>query len=304
MPPVPAAASPTPTTSRSTRAPVPPVADGAELPKLDGRRTHIVDRALDYAALADQGMTASRIARKRRRSQGYVSIALRLGRAVQGMEPGELAALRSPRVTWKLAQRIVRQDADVVSIRHQLRTALGGFSTHNVDGRKHRKARRAAGGVERAVGVAWGWDAAWFARDPAGYVDAHLRYLLGVQRSVAVRAQRAVGAHGIERLSVGQGIRSLQRTLSATRSSDPTHASPAERRALDALEILARKLDEAGAEIAALPAAPTAPAASAAPAVAPAAAPAVVRPPRPARGTTAHDVPDEIDQAIEDDLRD
>jgi hypothetical protein len=223
-----------------------------DVPKRDGRRTHIVDRALDYVALADQGHTAARIARKRRKSQGYVSIALRLGRAIVGMEPAEIAALRSPRITWKLAQRIVREDADVLSVRHQLRTALGGFSTLNQDGRKHRKGRRTRAAAERPIGVAWGWDAAWFARDPIGFAEAHLRYLAGVQRSVQQRAARSATARGVERVSVGQGIRTLQRSLAVALTQPGPCEASAERQALAVLEILERKLAEASQEAAAL----------------------------------------------------
>lgn len=233
--------------------------DATAGPKLDGRRTHIIDRALEYALLAEQGMSAARIARKRRRSEGYVSIALRLGRAIRGMEPAEIAALRSPRITWKLAQRIVREDADALAIRHQLRSALGGFSTHNVDGRARRGRGRTA--AERPVGAAWGWDAAWFTRDPLGYVDAHLRYLAGLQRVVQERATRAVGTRAADRMSVGQGIRSLQRSVAraAGEAAESSAHSP-ERRALGALELIARKLaearDDAAAVLAARPGEP------------------------------------------------
>jgi len=267
--------------------------DDVEPPKRDGRRTHIVDRALDYVALADQGHTAARIARKRRKSQGYVSIALRLGRAIVGLEPSEIAALRSPRITWKLAQRIVREDADVVAIRHQLRTALGGFSSHNVDGRKHRKGRRASAGGpgERPLGVAWGWDAAWFARDPLGFAESHLRYLAGVQRSVQQRAARTSAARGADRVPVGQGLRTLQRSLAARapRGAVAVSAASPEQQALAVLEILERKLAEAGREAAALLAAR---------------APAE-RPERPRLSlSTAGDAAESVSDALEADLRD
>jgi len=268
--------------------------DVVEPAKRDGRRTHIVDRALDYVALADQGHTAARIARKRRKSQGYVSIALRLGRAIVGLEPAEIAALRSPRITWKLAQRIVREDADVVAIRHQLRTALGGFSSHNVDGRKHRKGRRAsAGGAsDRPLGVAWGWDAAWFARDPLGFAESHLRYLAGVQRSVQQRAARTSAARGADRVPVGQGLRTLQRSLAARAPRGAVGASAAaspEQQALAVLEILERKLAEAGREAAALLAAR---------------APAE-RPERPRLSLSAPgDAAESVTDALEADLRD
>jgi hypothetical protein len=264
--------------------------DVVEPPKRDGRRTHIVDRALDYVALADQGHTAARIARKRRKSQGYVSIALRLGRAIVGLEPAEIAALRSPRITWKLAQRIVREDADVVAIRHQLRTALGGFSSHNVDGRKHRKGRRtsAGGASDRPLGVAWGWDAAWFARDPLGFAESHLRYLAGVQRSVQQRAARTSAARGADRVPVGQGLRTLQRSLAARapRGAVGVSAASPEQQALAVLEILERKLAEASREAAAVLAART-----------------PAERPRLSLGT-AGDAAESVTDALEADLRD
>ena len=104
--------------------------------KWDGRRTHIVDRAADYVALHAQGLTVAQIARRRRRSKGYVSILLRLGQVLAGLPAGEVAAYRSPRITWALAQRLVRADTPAVEVRAQLRYALGGFSTHNVDRRR------------------------------------------------------------------------------------------------------------------------------------------------------------------------
>jgi hypothetical protein len=302
--------SPAPADSADPDLAASAASDGAAV-RLDGRRTHIIDRALDYARLAEQGMSAARIARKRRRSEGYVSIALRLGRAIRGMEPGELDALRSPRITWKLAQRIVREDADAVAVRHQLRAALGGFSTHNVDGRKHRKGRRAGRAGERPTGAAWGWDPAWFARDPLGFVDAHLRYLSGLQRVVQERAGRSVGARTAERVPVGQSIRSLQRSLhrslqaSATAmaraegeaGSGAATVSTPETQALAVLQVVARKLAEARSDVAGLlggiPAAPTSPSPEAAtvPVVAAARRPAPVRRP-------------EWDEALSDDLAD
>lgn len=231
-------------------------------PKRDGRRTHIVDRALEYVALAERGLSAARIAKAKRKSQGYVSIALRLGRAIAGMEPAELEALRSPRVTWKLAQRIVRDGVDAVSVRHQLRSAVGGFSSHNQDGRRRRRSRALGrpGNEEpgRAIGVAWGWDAAWFARDPIGFVDAHLRYLGGAHQSIHARAARAMAARTVERMPVGQGIRTLQRSVAAAHAraatgtvDGATDAPTADaRRALALLELLDRKLTEVRAEAA------------------------------------------------------
>ena len=252
----------TPTSRASRTAPrsepaAPRVSDGAapsaEEPRLDRRRTHVVDRAADYVDLAARGMSVAQIARRRRRSKSYVSIVLRLGQALAGMEPGERAAMRSPFITWTLAQRLVRRDTDAASLRAQLRYALGGFSTHNVDGRKQRRGRSAA--PPRSVGVAWGWDADWFARDPVGYAAAHLEHLSSVTAAVSGRARRATQVSTEARLDSGQSLRLLQRRIAARRTETPATASPGEQRALAAFAVLERKLAEAVAEITALAAA-------------------------------------------------
>jgi hypothetical protein len=174
------------------------------------------------------------------------------------MEPAELAALRSPRVTWKLAQRIVRTDADVGSIRHQLRLAVGGFSTHNVDRRKHRVRRGTSGGgggesaPAARAGAAWGWDESWFTRDPLDYVRHHLAHLAAVHRTVDARAQRHVSLRSARRLSVGQSLSALQRSLAARPAAPETTPSHPEARALAALAILERHLAAATDELTAL----------------------------------------------------
>jgi hypothetical protein len=266
----------------------------AEAPRLDRRRTHVVDRAADYAELAARGMSVAQIARRRRRSKSYVSIVLRLGQALAGMEPGERAAMRSPFITWTLAQRVVRRDTDAVSLRAQLRYALGGFSTHNIDGRKQRRGRTAA--APRTVGVAWGWDADWFARDPGGYAAAHLEHLASVTTAVSGRARRAGQAGADARLDSGQSLRLLQRRIAARRTESPTALSPDAQRALAAFAVLERKLAEAAAEIAALPAAGTPGAAGARPAPQPAPRPSA----RPPEGEDAT----ELALALEADLHD
>src|SRR5688572_59010 len=97
------------------------------------RSPRLVDRAIEYAALADGGLRAVDIVRRRRRSKGYVSIMLRLGRALRAASAEELAALRSDRITWKVAQQVVRADVTDAVILHRLRLALGGFSSYTVD---------------------------------------------------------------------------------------------------------------------------------------------------------------------------
>ena len=193
----------------------------AATPRLDGRRTHVVDRALDYAALADQGLTVAQIARRRRRSKGYVSILLRLGHVLATLPAGEVAALRSPRITWTIAQRVVRADTPAAEVRAQLRHALGGFSTHNIDRRRRGlRAPRADGGAttrdHAASGASstgalagWGFDQVLFASDPAGFVRAHLDRMQAVHDAVLRRAAREIRDAATRRVTAGQSIRRL-----------------------------------------------------------------------------------------------
>ncbi|HEY0776620.1 MAG TPA: hypothetical protein VGD56_01515 [Gemmatirosa sp.] len=233
-----------------------PKADVSTPARLDGRRAHVLDRAAEYVRLADQGLTAAQIARRRRKSPAHVSILLRLGRALATVPDTEREALRSPRVTWRLVQRLVRTDVDVASLRKQLRDAVGGFSTHNVD-RRQGRARRAAAGpptAPPAPGVAWGWDATWFADDPIGYAAAHLAHLAHVHTVIAGRAADAVrlrAGGSIAGIDAGQSLRGLQRRLrQATDAAAPPSA--AEQQALATLTIVGRALREAEAAVAAL----------------------------------------------------
>lgn len=207
----------------------------------DGRAVgrHIVDRALDYAALSRGGLTAAQIARRRKRSKGYVSIVLRLGTALQGLDREELAVFRSERITWKLAQRIVRTGTTEAEIQRQLRYALGGFSTHNIDRRKLRKRRVAGpkphserdlepsgtvGQIDAPSGEAgvfvWRWDAEWAARDPVGYVDAYRAHLASLHRGMTTKLREAAANRGAPASIplAGQSLQQLMRLMAQQRS--------------------------------------------------------------------------------------
>ena len=150
----------------------------------------MVDRALEYAALAAGGMRAVEIARRRRRSKGYVSIMLRLGRALRSASAEEVAALRSDRITWKVAQQIVRADVADAVILHRLRLALGGFSSYTIDRRRQRRRRRAADAASSHPSpdtFVWQWDAAWAGRDPLAYAEAYRAFLTRLHRGVSAR---------------------------------------------------------------------------------------------------------------------
>lgn len=160
-----------------------------------------MDRALEYLALARQGWRPRDIARRRRRSKGYVSILLRLASAIDGLAALELEVLRSKRITWKLVQRIVRRDASIPWIREQLRLAVGGFSRHNVDRRKYRGSRagRRRDDARRALlestGGGWvAWDEARAASDPVAYCDWYIGQLLAVHREFGPRLRQALTA--------------------------------------------------------------------------------------------------------------
>lgn len=292
-----------------TRAPAPAGAapdgdeDGPALPALDGRRRHPIDRALDFRALERGGLSGAQIARRRRKSPGYVSVLLRLGRALEALDPAEQAAFRSPRVTIGLIQRLVRVGVPDAELRAQLRAAVSGVSRHNVDRRRARTRRAGEPGADgpdgaprsgdpagrsaepvgrpadrsapataasgTATGAAhmapadreatgplagralaglagWAWDQALWEADPERYVEDLLARVVGLQRTVLARAQRAVREGGALRLDAGQSLGQLARRLggrSAARAEPgavappPAGATPAERRALEALGV-------------------------------------------------------------------
>ena len=202
------------------------------------RQRHVVDLALEYAALAADGMRAAEIARRRRRSKAHVSILLRLGQALTGFSAEEVAALRTERITWKLAQRLVRADVPPELLRQRLRLALGGFSSYTVDRRRLRRGRRAATDSPpySPDAFVWHWDAAWAARDPVGYVEAYRGFLARMHRGVSTRLRTAaspapVGAPAL----AGQSLRRLTQTLTPPRAAvgdGPPGARQAARQAL------------------------------------------------------------------------
>lgn len=192
-----------------------------------GRSHHVVDRALEYAALHAEGLRAAEIARRRRKSKGHVSILLRLGQAIRSCAPDEVEAFRSPRITWKLVQRLVRTSVSEVALRQQLRLALGGFSSHTVDRRRLRRKRGTDGAemVRRSPNTfIWELDPGWAARDPVGYAEAYLAFLARLHRGVTTRIREVAVPPGVVHASplVGQSLRQLSRRIQA---SPPTPTS-------------------------------------------------------------------------------
>lgn len=88
---------------------------------------HVVDRALAVHALLAAGRSPADVQRRLGKSKGYVSVLGYLGQALAGVEPEDLAGLRTPAVTpravWPLVTR-ARTDE-----RAALQAALAGAVT-------------------------------------------------------------------------------------------------------------------------------------------------------------------------------
>lgn len=267
-----------PARARASTVPARIDADAPENPSAeptrDGRRRHPVERALDFRALERAGLTGAQIARRRRKSPGYVSVLLRLGRALDALDADERTALCSPRVTVGLIQRIVRVGVPDAEIRAQLRAAVSGVSRHNRDGRRGRRTRgqpppQLFPGVTIAsslddrrfpstgsAGLAgWAWDQALWEADPEQYVRDLMARVEGLQRVVLGRARRAAREAAIGRLDAGRSLRGLaQQVLAArnavTNADDPSSEAalaPETRRALEALSLWGHGLGAAAA---------------------------------------------------------
>src|SRR5690606_13575235 len=87
-------------------------------PPTPARRAHLIDRAVEWARRMDRGESQTDIRRsipaRSRPSRGYISIVARLGHALKDLPPLEFELYRSPRVTLRLAQAIVRTDASTL----------------------------------------------------------------------------------------------------------------------------------------------------------------------------------------------
>lgn len=249
-------------TDRDAGGPV--VAGASDTRRLEAvgsrRTTHVIDRALAYRRYADAGMAAVAIARRVRKSKGHVSILLRLGAALEGMEPGEVAALRTPAVTWRLVQRLVRGDsrvqtagertAAVLALRRALRDAIAGFSSQTVDRRKQRKGRTpGAPALER-------FDPGAFAADPTAYVAGHLDALVAAHEAMARHAlrmlDRALAAERLAAVPLSALARLSRAQLAAIAERGRAHLSAEQRRAVDALATATRTLQHLSEVAAAL----------------------------------------------------
>ncbi|HEY0950538.1 hypothetical protein [Nocardioides sp.] len=209
-----------------------------------------------------------------RPSRGYISIVARLGHALKDLPPLEFELYRSPRVTLRLAQAIVRTDAGTLAIRQRLRQAITALP-HPADRKRGRRARTgtraaAAGGTGGVPGdapgfhrrrttdpdvFAWRWDVARAEHDTTGYVEEYVAFLERLHREMTRRTRAAVARRAAPPIAIaGQSLASLSASVAAYRQAQlaagggalSARALPAaDQRALDLLQRLHRALQEA-----------------------------------------------------------
>ena len=93
----------------------PAMSAGASRP---GRGGHVVDLALLFAELARApGVTQADLARRYRKSAGYVSVVCRLGHALRALPPEARDRLRVPHFTLKAAQALVSRHPEPAALR-------------------------------------------------------------------------------------------------------------------------------------------------------------------------------------------
>ena len=199
---------------------------------------HLVDLAVTWADRVEAGERQVDILRSipasRRPSRGYVSIVVRLGRVLRRVPPLELATLRSPRITYKLAQRLVRSGVTDEALLRQLGDAI---ASPRPDGRTLRG--RAAGRGATLPRLASGTRSdALSTTSPAtadATVDAAARLLeqmLEAQRSLVATMARAgqpatsapVVLAGQSLAALGRSIREYRRAAGASPRDDQAAA--------------------------------------------------------------------------------
>lgn len=225
-----------------------------------GLGRHWVDRAREYRRLVrEQGWSQATVARRKRKSRGYVSVLVRLGDALHGLSDAQLTPFRAPTLTFRAAQQLARGDATDDEIRARLLDAAR---------RPRTRVRRRKRGVGATLGVRRGpheytieLDPAWAEQDPIGFLHQVELHLGRVLRAATDRV-RAATAHAElreraehdpdtaelrSRAVAGMSIRALSarapRTAEGPPAGDPRgHAAVSA--ALRRLEALTREIDQ------------------------------------------------------------
>ena len=191
-----------------TRRPITPRTQSAK-PRATARPrgVHVVDLAVVFAELErSPGVTQADIARRYRKSPGYVSVLCRLGHALRRLSPEEREALHVPHLTFKATQAIVSRASDADGI---LRGVEALASLRPPD-RRPRAARGAAGlwhrplpesdtldplPVESATSAGefvFRWDEAAARRDPGRVFAEYEEFIRAMTNNVMARLRRVV----------------------------------------------------------------------------------------------------------------
>ncbi len=249
-------------------------------PPTPARRAHLIDRAVEWARRIDRGESQAEIRRsipaRSRPSRGYISIVARLGHALKDLPPLEFELYRSPRVTLRLAQKIVRADVDTLAIRLGLRQAITALP-HPADRRRGRRGHRADTHERASVAVsgsrsrsatdpdlfAWRWDGAQAEEDPVGYIEEYIEFVEGlhgemIRRTRALVARRAappilIAGQSLARLAASvAAYRRVQLDAAGAPPAEGSHGVPPgaggrplpERQALERLEHIGQALEQ------------------------------------------------------------
>jgi hypothetical protein len=145
--------------------------------------------------MARTGLSAAAIARRKRKSPGYVSVVLFLGEAIEGRSLEELRSLRSRRITIRVVQRLVtlarhgggKTPVERVAAYAHLIAALLDHARASVSPSLPSQRRR--GRSDRTWTIAWDHQA--FIENPTAYARRHLDTLSDAHRFIADRATEA-----------------------------------------------------------------------------------------------------------------
>ena len=188
---------------------------------------HVIDQALAVAEAIHRGDPTPGELRARRRelrnrygSRGRIHILEQLGQAIRELTPFEIEVYRSPRVTWKLVQRIVRKGATRAELIQSFRSAI---ALPPIDRRRRRRRPTPPG-----LSGTYSFDPQAALDDPISYLAAALDAWLsavGTPFRTAINQQSARAVQGMGVMDVGQSLSMLMASLT-TRPGATANPAP------------------------------------------------------------------------------
>lgn len=205
-----------------------------------------MDIALAYARLQRvHAWSAAEIGRRRGRSKGYVSVVLRVGRALDGLSDGELQLFRTPRLTLLSLQRSLRKGMDTAAIRRML-LSLAITPVRDRRGARAAPPLRPRRRASAPAAHVWHWDESAAAHDPVAYLLAFLDHLRGEERELSARMRHLLSARGATTAQILTTHGMAQLAAAVTPRTGPGAAAD-DRRTLEALRQLDALVTEAAA---------------------------------------------------------